>query len=386
MTSVWRTLNEVSALMNGLLLIARLLLALVFAVAGVAKLVDPAGSRKSMGEFGVPAFLARPLAFLLPLPELASAVALVPGISAWWGASAALVLLVLFMVAITNSLVRGRRPDCHCFGQLHSSPVGWTTLARNALLAGLAAFVVWQGPGHAGPGLLDWLGGLSRSDSIVVGLGCAIVGVAAFEVWAVFHLLRQNGRLLLRLEAVEAKLGIGAEARSRGLPVKSPAPAFSLDGLDGVILPPLKKGDVVPSRRLSDLSDRAMDLSALRGRRTLLLFWNPSCGFCQAMLGDVKTWERHRPRDAPELLIISAGSSEANREQGFRSRVLLDPDFGVGQVFGAEGTPSAVLLDEESRVASEVCVGASAVLALAGAMETRMPVTNAFAAAPQHGA
>jgi hypothetical protein len=36
-------------------------------------------------------------------------------------------------------------------------------------------------------------------------------------------------------------------------------------------------------------------------------------------------------------------------------------------VFGATGTPSAVAIDEEGRVASEVGVGAPAVLALLGA-------------------
>jgi thiol-disulfide isomerase/thioredoxin len=109
-----------------------------------------------------------------------------------------------------------------------------------------------------------------------------------------------------------------------------------------------------------------MDLAGLRGRPTLLLFWNPSCGFCQAMLRDVKTWERTRPEDAPEVLVIAAGSHEAIRGQGFRSRVLLDPDFGAGQIFGAGGTPSAIVLDEDGRVASEVGAGAPAVFALAG--------------------
>ncbi len=115
------------------------------------------------------------------------------------------------------------------------------------------------------------------------------------------------------------------------------------------------------------LDGETVDLSALRGRR-LVLFWNPSCGFCQQMLPDVKTWERNHPQDAPELLVISTGSPDANREQGFRSPVLLDPNFGAGRVFGAEGTPSAVVLDEEGRVSSEVGVGAEAVFALAGAV------------------
>jgi hypothetical protein len=45
------------------------------------------------------------------------------------------------------------------------------------------------------------------------------------------------------------------------------------------------------------------------------------------MLDDVKAWERNRPKDAPQLVVLSAGSPKANREQGFKSRVLLDPTF-----------------------------------------------------------
>jgi len=52
----------------------------------------------------------------------------------------------------------------------------------------------------------------------------------------------------------------------------------------------------------------------------------------------------------------------------FRSRVLLDPKSGANQIFGAWGTPSALIVDEDSRVASEVGAGASAVFNLAGAV------------------
>jgi hypothetical protein len=52
---------------------------------------------------------------------------------------------------------------------------------------------------------------------------------------------------------------------------------------------------------------------------------------------------------------------------GIISPVVLDQHFAVGRAFGANGTPSAVLVDEEGKVASEVAVGAQAVLELAGA-------------------
>jgi peroxiredoxin/uncharacterized membrane protein YphA (DoxX/SURF4 family) len=466
--------------MNVVLLAARLLLALVFAGAGLAKLADRAGSRKLATDFGVPPALTLPVAWLLPLGELACAVALIPTASAWWGAVGVFAMLSLFIVAIGVSLARGRRPDCHCFGQLHAAPIGPATLVRNSLLAAIAALIIWQGPDVAGASVLAWRDGLSRPESVLLGLVAGVGALALFALLVIYQMLRQNGRLLLRVEALEAKLGAAPEAPAAGLPVNSAAPDFSLKDLDGkavtldtlrrrgqalllfftepgcgacdALLPevagwqrehherllvvpigrgdlrvnrtksaqhklrnlllqrdrevaeafhvdltpgavlvtdgrigspvavgadairalvasatlpaPAKKGDRLPSLQLTDLEGRMMDLATLQGRRTLLLFWNPTCGFCQQMLADVKKWERSRRRDVPDLLIVSGGSSEANRDQGFESRVLLDPAFGAGTVFGAGGTPSAVLIDEEGKVGSDVAVGAPDVFAL----------------------
>src|SRR5690349_19705229 len=120
--------------MRGVLLVARLLLAAVFAIAGVSKLADRAGTVQSIIDFGVPAMLARPVASLLPLWELACAAALIPSATALRGAIASGASLIVFIAAIAVNLARGRRPECHCFGQLHSTPVGWPTVARNTAL------------------------------------------------------------------------------------------------------------------------------------------------------------------------------------------------------------------------------------------------------------
>ena len=58
-------------------LAARLVLASVFAVAGVAKLADVEGSRRAMEGFGVSAWFSAAAGRLLPVVELAVAVALV---------------------------------------------------------------------------------------------------------------------------------------------------------------------------------------------------------------------------------------------------------------------------------------------------------------------
>ena len=109
--------------MNSVLVIARLLLAAVFGVSGVAKVADLRGARKSMGDFGVPASLAMPVAVLLALFELVCAIGLLTSSWAWWSAAAVLGMLVAFILAMAANLARGRSPDCHCFGQLHASVV-----------------------------------------------------------------------------------------------------------------------------------------------------------------------------------------------------------------------------------------------------------------------
>jgi thiol-disulfide isomerase/thioredoxin len=113
-----------------------------------------------------------------------------------------------------------------------------------------------------------------------------------------------------------------------------------------------------------------VELKDFRGQQTLVLFWNPGCGFCQQMLPDLIEWEQNPPKEAPKLLVVSAGTEEANREQGLSSTVVLDQNFAVGRAFGASGTPSAVLVDAEGKVASDIVVGAPAVLELPGASRT----------------
>jgi peroxiredoxin len=128
-------------------------------------------------------------------------------------------------------------------------------------------------------------------------------------------------------------------------------------------------GDAAPPVQLPDLDGNAFDLAAHRGEKTLLVFWNPTCGFCNRMKDDLIAWERAKPDDTPAIVLVSTGSVEANREQGIASTTLIDQAFRVGRSFGATGTPSAVLIDEDGRIASPVAVGAQKVLGLAGAAQ-----------------
>jgi hypothetical protein len=84
------------------------------------------------------------------------------------------------------------------------------------------------------------------------------------------------------------------------------------------------------------------------------------------MLADLKAWEAQKPAEAPRLLVVSSESVVDNQAMGLRSPVLLDQaGMSIGSQFGASGTPMAVLVDAEGRIASELAAGAPAVLALA---------------------
>jgi peroxiredoxin len=129
-----------------------------------------------------------------------------------------------------------------------------------------------------------------------------------------------------------------------GLPVGSPVPAIELQSLDG---------DQVA-------------LGDLRGSDTLLLFWNPDCGFCREMHDRLMAWETTSNGDTPRLVVVSSGDRERTRADRFHSTVLIDSKFAAGDAFGAHGTPMAVMLTSDGHVGSRVAAGAEAVLAMAG--------------------
>ena len=211
--------------MDTALLIARLLLAAVFILAGAAKLLDLKGSRQAITDFGVPSSLASPLGILLPLSELAVAATLIPTATAWWGAIGALALLLVFVLGISINLARGRNPDCHCFGQLHSAPAGWKTLARNGALAAVAGFVLWEGYDGAGSSTVTWAWDLSTNQLFGLVGGLLALGLLAGQWWFLVHLLGQNGRLLVRVEAMEATIaGLAPGGGRSAIPKRHPPP------------------------------------------------------------------------------------------------------------------------------------------------------------------
>lgn len=117
---------------------AAVTLAVLFAVAAVAKLRDPDSTIESFDALGVP----NPQATgrLLPLPELATVVLLlvVPPV----GGLAALVLLAFFTTFLVRRLRAGVAAPCNCFGDVAARPLSWLAVVRNVLFMALAALAL----------------------------------------------------------------------------------------------------------------------------------------------------------------------------------------------------------------------------------------------------
>jgi peroxiredoxin len=139
-----------------------------------------------------------------------------------------------------------------------------------------------------------------------------------------------------------------------------------------------KMGERAPRFALPNLQRTKIELNDLFGQEILLLFWNPGCGYCRAMADELKRWEVKSGNTTTRLVFISSGEIAAvqTESEQFHSLFLHDADFEIAPLFGAKGTPSAVLLDAEGRIASSLAVGEQNVLALLGIRKTLLPIAK----------
>jgi peroxiredoxin/uncharacterized membrane protein YphA (DoxX/SURF4 family) len=315
--------------MNDALVVARLFLAAVFIVAGVAKLADRSGTRQALADFDVPRRLAGPLLLLMPGAELATATALVFPTTARWGAAGGLVLLALFVVGLTRVLRRGETPDCHCFGQVYSRPASWVTVARNFVLALPAAYVALAGPG---PSLDSWVAGADARELWLIATG----SLAVLATTTAVLLWRENRRLRSTDDrAAAAPRQIGALA-----------PHFSLPSTAG---------------RVVSLQDLLAD-----DRACLLTFVHPGCGPCAALLPELARWHDTITERLALTLVADVEAMEAEKlaRKHALTDVLIDEQSTVMHAYGVTATPSAVLVASDGTVRSTPVAGPVAIESL----------------------
>ncbi len=160
--------------------------------------------------------------------------------------------------------------------------------------------------------------------------------VVAFVCLVGLELIRQNGRILVRLETLEQMLA--GPPMPEPLPVGTEAPAFAL----------------------ADLSGNTVSLQDYQGRRVLLTFYSPSCPYCVQMApGLAALSEGHD--GAPAVVIVTSGTAEENQfyatEHQIPFPILIDAESAVATEYRSAVTPAGYLIDEHGRIASERAVG-----------------------------
>ncbi|MFI9413493.1 peroxiredoxin family protein [Nocardia gamkensis] len=315
--------------------VSRLGLCVVFGLSAWGKLADRSATRQAVGDFGVPLRWVPAVAWALPIVEATIAVGVLLPWICGVAALATLLLLAVFTAVIVRLLRRGEHPSCSCFGAASAAPIGPKILVRNGLFAVLAVLVGIGARTHPRVPM-----DLPADNAI----GCALVaGLVAVLVWLTGQL-----RVLRRRVDEQALSTLGAE----GLPVGSVAPEFELFGPQGT------------KTTLEDL---------LNGTRAVLLvFVHPGCELCAALARELPRW---RARAADALAIVAVGNGDAAEQAAW------GVEHGLGDIpslvqqgneaalrYRVRGTPSAVLIDPEGRVAAPVARGGIAIRELISAV------------------
>lgn len=152
----------------------------------------------------------------------------------------------------------------------------------------------------------------------------------------------------MKKESARAYKGNRPLSQSRinraGLAQGAPAPAFKLPSIDG----------------------NEISLEAYRGRRLLLVFSDPNCGPCRALMPELASLHKRTPDI--EILVISRGNIEAVKaelaERPAAFPVAVQKRWEVSRRYAMFATPIAYLIDESGVIASEVAIGPEPILIL----------------------
>ncbi len=491
--------------MEEILLLIRIILFGIFALAGIGKLLDLEGSEKAVKAFGTPDEFAKFFAVALPIAEIIFAVCLLFVGTSWLGAIGVLILLLSFIGGMIWQLAQGNAPDCHCFGAIKSEPISKKTLIRNVVFAVLAFVLILSGKNNQGANIFD-SSNAREGNFMALILGLATVGLLAAVVFYLKKISEQQTQIMRRMEILELTALDGGRQMERedlanptaGLPIGAPAPDFILPDVNGknvslenllmqtkpilfffvsstcnpctALLPEIeiwqtelkgklnfvfvssgnvkdnldklagdalkqillqkdrevaltfgaewtptavlvnndgtigsraavgdkairelielikaqidvaeilliangesnyaeKLGGDLPEFFENDVFDKLVASEDLRGKKTLIAFWSLTCGYCQQMLDDLREWDKSRGADEPDLLLISEGEIEPHRNLDLHSPIILDKDRKISNELGMDGTPSAVLVNEDGKIVSETAIGAERIWTLLG--------------------
>ena len=225
------------------------------------------------------------------------------------------------------------------------------------------------------------------NDSLLVGFTSGLAALLGIG-WLGWQLLRQNGRILLRLEDLEQRLTeleFGEPEEVSETSASAERSSGSNGAADGneeervnrfknhsltrsrLKRDGLKAGMPAPDFRLPRLDGRDdLALRELRGQRVLLLFSSPHCGPCNTLAPELEAF--HRSHSDVQVLMISRGEPAENRakvkEHGLTFRVVLQQQWEISRQYAMFATPVAYLINREGIITADVAVGTDSILEL----------------------
>jgi thiol-disulfide isomerase/thioredoxin len=161
---------------------------------------------------------------------------------------------------------------------------------------------------------------------------------------------------------------LGANGLLEGVELPRPELPEGFEDLDWSPTDAIAVGDELDDFTLPDLDGTERSLSEFRGRRTLLVNWSPTCGFCVKIAEELAALDPVLDEHDVQLLLVTSGDAESNRAVHDQYRLaaptLLRIDTDVDP-FAGTGTPAAYLIAEDGTLAESMAVGADQVRRLA---------------------
>jgi hypothetical protein len=306
----------------------------VLLLSGLTKVFDREGSRRAVHNL---AGLVKPFepaaATCVPFIEIGLAVTLLLPTAAEAAAWCTALLFGAYAGIVAISLARGLRPECRCFGRLHTKPIGLDTLTRNFVLLALAAFV-------------------ALNDNALHNFSWRIRGLSmVLSAGLTASVLTGGHRAYWRGANHEVGAADGADPEARGMDAAvNMAPPFTLPDSAGA---------------RHDLADLLSDKVPL-----VLLFSEPDCSSCDDLMFDSPAW---RQSTRFNCVIVGGGDFAANKMKAVQygiSTILVDEEREIADVYEIYETPQAVVIDTRGIIENRAS-GPAAIRDLLNILERR---------------
>lgn len=288
-----------------------LVVAAVFAVSGIGKLLDLRSAPATLRALRLEGLPPRSVVAGVAAVELvlSAALLLTSGPVRVGAAAAGLAVTLGFLAIGLRAQAHASTDDCGCFGRLASTRVGPAMTTRNVALAALAVLTLLGAVlSPLAPAVAVGLV-LSPLPGVIVLVSIVAVGVAGATLWS---------------------------APTPAAPATGGVPEAALITPDG--------GVVVPRQR------------ALRGRAQLLLFVRRGCSSCENLISRM-TWDRELLEtivDVRLIVPVGDGSPLSAADEGLHA----DPSGEFALALGISGSrPVGVLLTTTGEILQPVAVG-----------------------------